>query len=181
MSTLTCETRERVGQVVWPEDLRAWLAPGMLERMLPGIVRDVDGVEPSSGGPASGGEVGMRKLLELLVYAYATGRCDSIGVVEEVIPELDGWANREVELNWRCLVWFRRRHRPVLRRCLEEVLRVAYRLHEGEAASDESQGAAFEAAEWERGTCWGEAHGIAGEVDRRLSWAMQLDSMALDE
>jgi hypothetical protein len=123
----------------------------------------------------------MCELLELLVYAYATGRCDSIGVVEEVIPELESWANRDVELDWRSLVWFRRRQRPVIRRCLEELLRVAYRLHEGEAASDESEGAGFEEGDWERGTCWGAAQGIAGEVDRRLRWAAQMDSMALDE
>jgi hypothetical protein len=181
MTTLMCEAREQVGQVAWPEDLRAWLEFGTLEWTVARIVREVCAGERASSGPTSGAEVGTRELLGLLVYAYATGRCDSIGVVEEVIPELESWASREVELDWRRLVWFRRSHRPVLRRCLEEVWRVAYRLHDGRAAIDTTEVPAFEEADGERESWLVVERGIAEEVDRRLRWAVQLDSMALDE
>jgi hypothetical protein len=166
-----------------PEDLRVWLDAGTLAELTERAVRDhqasptpVPAADLSPATPAA------NPLLTLLTYCYAAGIYSSEVILDQLnrdhplpVTASDSWLEAD---NLRR---FRRTHRPEVEECLGEVLWSACRLawprlrHQcqdrpaGDPICHTSQGG----EESLRNI-------IERDVRRRVSWAVELDSMAMD-
>jgi transposase len=175
-----------------PADLSVRLERRSLANLVVRIALTIDeGQLTPVASSETGGALQPRSLLALLVYCYAVGIFSS-QIIEEQMDQDTAFrslCNNEYP-DWHCLRRFRRLNRPAIQRCLEELL--------GWASQWELLGWASpcriepDPGSVPRG-CRQRSPPPAGaiepdlrsqierEASNRLNWAVQLDSMALDE
>ena len=166
-------TEQRNGRQDMPEDLGTWVDRKALVDLVFSVVRAGD-ADPLGGfnGSEARRDAPCERMLMLLTYSYATGRYRSQQIVENLFTE-DFWRPffQDDPPKWHDLRLFRRGHRPLLKRCLENVFNSIcprpWGATHAESALTETMPTRPERAEQ--------------EADRRLSWAAQLDSMDLDD
>lgn len=157
------------GKQVMPADLRTWLD----DRALAFVVLEAQqAVEPAiwkqSATLASADGLRPQVLLTLLTYAYATGTLPS--------EQIESETEKDTTFRYLCartypteltLRYFRRQNRELIRQCLSKVFEAAWQQRYGETSNAGLP------------QLWLPAL-LNLEAEKRIQYAVQLDSMAMD-
>jgi hypothetical protein len=165
-----------------PDDLRAWLDDETLVDLTKRAIRDLgSSFAPGTSDVPEPPWHRQDSILALLTYCYAVGIYSSEGILDQVgsgqnLPI----ANDGQWLDTAQLRRFRQTHRSEVEHCLGDVLWSAFRLEgprhslEFQSATGDPQGRAAQEIQEPL------HHLIEQDVQRRVNWAVELDSMALD-
>jgi hypothetical protein len=165
-----------------PFDIRHVVGEAELAQVVKESAEALGSTWSRMGGAVEGNGVPASVLLTVLTYSYVIGCYESSEVVagirqDELLRQLS--ANRRIECEE--LRRFRRRHRPLLRRCMGDVLRrlTGPRRAEGGAWSDgDASYLGRSIGRWSGSGYEGE---FEIEAEERIGMAVRADSIAMDD
>lgn len=170
---------DRAAEAAFPDDLREWIDPHVLLRLVWVSLRSSEPSAPpdSPATPPAAAAMSLRALAGLITCGYATGRYRSAEIESDALndPLLRHWCVDQGP-DAGGIRFFRRRQRGMIRRSLAEVLRRARRIHDGDDDVFEGETDRFAISTWTGpGPAAGAADPCLTEADARINRAVRLD------